>query len=464
MNALQIRNGRLIDPRHRRDETADLLLVGGRVAPAGTPVPADASTLDAEGLLVVPGLIDPHVHLREPGQEQKETIATGAAAAVHGGFTTVCCMPNTAPALDDETRVEFVHERARRAGLCRVNVVGAATRDRGGRELAEMQSMAAAGAVAFSDDGWAVADAAIMDQCLRYCTLTGRAFMQHCEDPSLGGGDMNAGVLATRLGLKGWPAVAEALTFQRDVLLCEAQGWAPRYHAQHITAAGVADLLRTARAAAAAAGRPDAITGEVSPHHLLLTEDACDGYDTNAKMNPPLRTARDVAALVAAVADGTITVLATDHAPHTADEKALEFSAAPYGIIGLDCALPLYAEALVRSGAIGWPRLIELLTANPAELCGFDDRGHLGRDALADVTLIDPDTAWTIDADDFAGRGRNCPFHGRAAAGRAVATVVGGDIKLCRDRGRLHGPAADTSVPGDAAGLREVAAAAVAGR
>ena len=444
---LTIQNGRLIDPLHGRDETTDLVLENGRVASIGRVSAPTGAVLDAEGCLVVPGLIDPHVHLREPGQEEKETIATGAASAVHGGFTTVCCMPNTNPALDDEGRVEFVHQQARRAGLCHVFAVGAATKGRRGEELAEMALMARAGAVAFSDDGCAVADAAVMDQALRYGVMTGRAFMQHCEDPRLGGGDMNAGTLATKLGLKGWPAVAEALTFQRDVLLCAAQGYAPRYHAQHITAGGVVDLLRRARADAAAAGHPGRISGEVSPHHLLLTEDACADYDTNAKMNPPLRTAADVAALVAGVADGTITVLATDHAPHTADEKALEFSAAPYGIVGLDCALPLYVEALVKSGAIDWPRLIELMTAAPAELCGLTTKGHLAVGADADVTVIDPNAAWTIDVNDFASKARNCPFDGRAATGRAAATVVAGRVLLSREASRLSGlddtPAAD---------------------
>ncbi len=436
---LTIRNGRLIDPRHGHDAVTDLVLENGRVAALGPATNPEGPVLDAEGCLVVPGMIDPHVHLREPGQEDKETIATGAAAAINGGFTTVCCMPNTNPALDDEGRVEFVHQQARRADLCHVFAVGSATKGRGGQELAEMASMAKAGAVAFSDDGCAVADAAVMDQALRYGAMTGLAFMQHCEDPQLGGGDMNAGTLATRLGLKGWPAVAEALTFQRDVLLCAAQGYAPRYHAQHITAAGVVDLLRQARRAAADAGQPGRISGEVSPHHLLLTEEACANYDTNAKMNPPLRTAADVAALVQAVADGTITVLATDHAPHTAEEKALEFSAAPYGIVGLDCALPLYVEALITSGAISWPRLIELMTANPAELCGLSRKGHLAVGADADVTVIAPDAAWTIDVNDFASKARNCPFNGRSVTGRALATVVSGSVKLCREPQRLRG-------------------------
>ncbi|MEE9405684.1 MAG: amidohydrolase family protein, partial [Algisphaera sp.] len=224
-----------------------------------------------------------------------------------------------------------------------------------------------------------------------------------------------------------------------DVLLCAAQGYAPRYHAQHITAAGVIDLLRRARADAAAAGHPGQISGEVSPHHLLLTEDACANYDTHAKMNPPLRTANDVKALVQAVIDGTITVLATDHAPHTAEEKALEFSAAPYGIVGLDCALPLYVKALITSGAIDWPKLITLLTVGPAELCGLQSKGHLTVGADADVTVIDPDAAWTLDVNTFASKARNCPFDGWDVKGQAIATVVTGDLKLCRDTARLAG-------------------------
>ncbi|MEM8738189.1 MAG: dihydroorotase [Planctomycetota bacterium] len=448
MPRLIIQNGRLIDPAAGLDTRADLVLEGGKVAavhpasdgdappaptPGRDPTPGDPGSddlvLDATGLIVSPGLIDPHVHFREPGGEDKETIATGCASAVAGGFTTVCVMPNTTPALDDDGRVEFVHRQAEKAGLCHVFVVGAATKGRRGEELAEIGLMAKAGAVAFSDDGQAVASAAVMAKALAYVAMTGKVFMQHCEDPELGGGAMNAGTLATKLGLPGWPRVAEELTLQRDLQLCQSMNYACRYHAQHMTTARGVEILRRAQQDAADAGFHDVLTGEASPHHLLLTEDACANYDTHAKMNPPLRQAADVDALKAGLADGTITVLATDHAPHTAEEKALEFAAAPYGIVGLDCALPLYVKALVEPGVIGWPKLLELLTINPARLCGLDNKGTLAVGSDADVTLIDPDVDWTLDVEQFASQGRNCPFDGWPVRGRAVATIVDSQIK-----------------------------------
>ncbi len=438
-NRLTIRHGRVIDPVSGVDTTLDVVLEHGRVAAVGEGLYQDGPTLDAARCIVCPGLIDPHVHLREPGQEDKETIQSGAAAAVNGGFTSVCCMPNTVPAIDDDARVEFVYHRAERADLCHVFPVGAVTKGRAGKELAEMGLMARAGAVAFSDDGVAVASAAVMSRALSYIAMTGKVFMQHCEDAELGGGAMNAGALATRLGLAGWPRVAEELTLQRDLLLCKSQGYKARYHAQHMTTAWGVELLRRARRDAAAAGSPDALTGEASPHHLLLTEDACEGYDTNAKMNPPLRQQSDIDALRAGIADGTITILATDHAPHTRDEKELEFAAAPYGIVGLDCALPLYIKALIDTGTVDWPRLIELLTVNPARLCGLVGKGSLAVGQDADVTVIDPDAAWTINPAEFASKGRNCPFAGWDVRGRAVATVVSGRVKQCREPGRLRG-------------------------
>ncbi|MFM8733088.1 MAG: dihydroorotase, partial [Phycisphaerales bacterium] len=385
----------------------------------------DARIVDCDGLLVCPGLIDPHVHLREPGGEHKETIATGTAAALAGGFSSVCCMPNTSPCLDSAPLVEFVRLRAREANHARVFVAGAATVGRAGEQLAPMAAMARAGAVAFTDDGEGIASAQVMLRVLQMAKAVGRPFMQHCQEPSLThGAAMNSGVLQARLGHGGWPSVAEELMLQRDLMLNRAVG--ARYHAQHLSAAGSADLLRAARAA----GQP--ASGEVSPHHLLLTEDACDGDRTDAKMNPPLRTARDVQALRAAVADGTIDVLATDHAPHSPAEKARDFASAPFGIIGLEHALPLYREALVDSGAIGWPRLIELMTLQPARLLGLDSMGlgTLRVGAPADVTLIDPDAAWTVDPAAGRSKSRNTPFAGRALRGRALHVFVDGDHRL----------------------------------
>ncbi|MDH3584945.1 MAG: dihydroorotase, partial [Phycisphaerae bacterium] len=430
MSQVTIRNGRVIDPASGLDEKTDVVIANGRVVRIGRVSRPDGDTYRADDCIVCPGLIDPHVHLREPGQEEKETIASGSAAAVEGGFTSICCMPNTEPALDDDPQIEFIYRQAARADLCNVYPVGAITKGRAGESLAEIGLMARSGAVAFSDDGVAVADVNLMAAALRYVAGTGRAIMQHCQDPSLTPGSvMNAGPLATRLGLAGWPAVAEELIIERDVLLNRSIGC--RYHAQHLSAAGSVEIIRRAREA----GQP--VTAEVSPHHLLLTEDACRSFDTNAKMNPPLRTRSDIEALLQGVRDGVITVLATDHAPHTREEKEVEFAAAAFGIIGLECALPLYVEALIASETIDWPAMLGMMTHHPADLCSLSRKGRLGQDLDADLTIIDPNEKWTIDVGAFRSRSRNCPFHGRAVTARAVATVVGGSFKLNRDRDRF---------------------------
>lgn len=452
MTRLTIINGRLIDPAHDIDEVTDLVLSDGKVASIGKQSKPDGPTLDASGCIVAPGLIDIHVHFREPGQEEKETIATGSAAAVAGGFTSVCCMPNTTPTIDDDSMIEFVYKQAAKANLANVFPVGAATKKREGKELAEIGLMHKAGAVGFSDDGTPVGSAKVMHQALRYIAMTGQVFMQHCEDPELGGGAMNAGPLASKLGLPGWPALAEELMISRDIMIAESLGYAARWHAQHMTTAGGAALLREARAryvqAVKTGNAPNdnfaktglgRITGEVSPHHLLLTETACANYDTHAKMNPPLRRQSDIDALLQAVADGTISILATDHAPHTREQKEREFAVAPYGIIGLECALALYIKALIEPGVIDWPRLIALTSTNHAQLCDLQGKGQLAVGSDADVTVIDPNLAWTIEADHFAGKSSNCPFDGWDVKGRAIATIVGGQAKLCLDPDRMDG-------------------------
>lgn len=434
MFTLTIRRGRVIDPANRIDQVTDVVLERGKVKKIGRVSKPDGKVYDASGCIVCPGLIDIHVHFREPGQEEKETIATGAASAVNGGFTSVCCMPNTKPALDDDGRIEFVYSQAARANLANVFPVGAITKGREGKELAEMGLMAAAGAVGFTDDGVAVASAGVMNKALAYVAMTGKVLMQHCEEPSMtSGGVMNAGSLATRLGLGGWPRVAEEIIIQRDILLNMSQNIGARYHVQHLSSGGSVELIRRARADLFGQAH---VTAEASPHHLLLTEDCCATYDTNCKMNPPLRGRRDIEAMIEGIRDGTITILATDHAPHTQEEKELEFAAAPFGIIGLDCALPLYARALIESGAIDWPAMIAMMTVNPARLCPLPGKGELSVGADADVTIIDPKEAWTIDANAFKSKSRNCPFHGWSVTGRAVATIVGGDIKMSRDAGR----------------------------
>jgi dihydroorotase len=420
MSALLIQNGTILDPTQRLQRRGDLLLRDGKVAAIGDNLgPAD-QTIDATKLLITPGLIDIHVHFREPGDEEEETIATGAASAVAGGFTTVCCMPNTKPPLDDESAVEFVRREAERVGLANVFPVGAITKGRAGKELAEIGSMHARGAIAFSDDGVGVGDPAVMRRALQYCRMFDALIMQHCEEPTLSGGAMHAGAVSTELGLPGIPAEAEQLMIARDLLLNRTIGC--RYHVQHVSTAGSVELIRRAKADGLA------VTAEVSPHHLLLTDESCRGYDTNYKMNPPLRPAADVAACIAGVVDGTIDCLATDHAPHRAEEKEIEFQNAAFGILGLECALPLYAAALVTPGHLDWVKLIHLMTAAPARIVGLN-KGTLVIGADADVTLIDPSCNWTIDATRFASKSRNCPFHGRNVTGRAVMTIVAGAIK-----------------------------------
>jgi dihydroorotase len=429
-----LRGGRIIDPASGLDATGDLLIDGAAIRERSTSrisPPSGATVIDCEGCIVAPGLIDPHVHLREPGQEHKETILSGASAAIEGGFTTVCCMPNTTPALDLPSLVDFVRLKAQEAGKARVFTVGAATVGRKGEELAPMGAMAKAGAVAFSDDGDCIESAAMMHKVLLTCAALGKAFMQHCQDASLTkGGVMNAGAVAARLGLGGWPAVAEEVIIERDVRLNARVG--AMYHAQHLSSGGSVEIIKRARDAG------QRVTGEVSPHHLLLTDELCEGYNTQAKMNPPLRTDSDVQALRQAVADGIITVLGTDHAPHAVAEKARDFTAAPFGIIGLECALPLYAKALVESGAIDWPRLVALLTIEPARLCGLDGcgLGTLTVHGPADVTVIDPTMPWTIDAESFVSLSRNCPFDGWPVTGRATHVFVRGELLLARTPAR----------------------------
>lgn len=445
MSTLVIQSGRVIDPASGLDKVTDLTLADGKVQAIGTVSKATARAdrvLDASGCIVCPGLIDIHVHLREPGQEEKETIATGADAAVNGGFTSICCMPNTKPALDDDGRIEFVYYQARRANLCHVFPIGAVTKARQGSELAEMGLMAQAGAVGFTDDGVAVASAGMMARAISYIAMTGKVLMQHCEDSELGGGAMNAGALAAKLGLTGWPAVAEQLIIQRDIMLNRAAAKPVRYHAQHLSTEGGVELIRQAR-------HDDwgkqFITAEASPHHLLLTEDRCAEYDSNYKMNPPLRTKRDVEALIQGVKDGVITVLATDHAPHAVEEKELEFASAPFGVIGLECALALYAKALIESGSIDWPVMLAMMTVNPARLCTLENKGEINTGADADITIIDPSENWTLDVNAFKSKSRNCPFDGWKVTGRAVTTIVDGQIKMLRDAGRLKGQALTAS-------------------
>ncbi|PHQ82068.1 MAG: dihydroorotase [Phycisphaera sp.] len=427
-----IRGGRVLDPASGTDRVIDVLIQGDRVSKIDENLPADgAEIIDATGLIVCPGLIDPHVHLREPGQEHKETILTGSQAAVAGGFTTICCMPNTSPTLDSPEIVRFIFDQARFA-KCRVFPVAAGTVGRAGERMTEIRLLARAGAVGISDDGDVIASAGVMKSVFTATAAAGLVFMQHCQEPTLTrGAAMHAGGISTQLGLTGWPGIAEEIIIERDVRLLSV---APcRYHVQHLSCAGSIEIIRIAQVN----GLP--VTAEASPHHLLLTDEACLGYDTSAKMNPPLREQSDMQAIRKGIADGIITILATDHAPHTPDEKSLPFADAPFGIIGLETAVAGYAQALVETGHIDWPKMVELMTINPARLCnldqanlGEDGLGELREGGLADITLIDPAHEWAVTEADLEGQSRNTPFLGRQFAARSVLTMVGGEVRHSR--------------------------------
>jgi len=418
---LIIKGGRVVDPSQGIDEVADVVIRGGKIVEIGR-AKSGGETIDAAERIVCPGLIDMHVHLREPGDEDAETIASGCAAAVAGGFTSIACMPNTSPAVDNEAMVEFVVRQAARAGLCNVYPIGAITKGRGGKELAEIGQMVRAGAVAFSDDGSAVDNSSVMFRAMQYVAMFDRPIIQHCEDTDLvGTGCMNAGVTATRLGLTGITSLAEEVMIQRDLLMAQATG--VRYHVAHVSTARGVQFIREAKAQGVA------VTTEVCPHHLLLTDRHVETYDTNFKMNPPLRTQADVDACLEGVVDGTIDCLVTDHAPHGVEEKEFDFQTAPFGIIGMEVALPLYAQALVRSGLMEWAELIRRMTSGPAGVLGIA-KGTLKPGADADVTVFDPEGRWIVDTSEFRSRSRNCPYEGWEVLGRVTQTIVGGAVKF----------------------------------
>jgi dihydroorotase len=372
-------------------------------------------------MIISPGLIDMHVHLREPGREEDETIHTGTAAAVAGGVTSVACMPNTEPALDTRAAAEFVIHQAQRAGFCNVFPIGAVTKNREGKELAELGGLVEGGAVAFTDDGAPVYSAEIMRRALEYCKMLKRTVLVHAEILELTqGGVMNEGFVSTQLGLRGMPAVAEDIMIYRDIVLAELTGG--RVHILHVATSGGVDLIRQGIA------KGIRVSGEACPHHFLLTDECLRTFDSNYKMSPPLRTRKDVDAVLAGLKDGTLSVLATDHAPHAPEKKERELDQAPNGIIGLETFLPLCVTHLIEPGHLSWPQMLAKMTVNPAKVLGID-RGTLQPGRPADVTVIDPKAKWTIDKKLSKSKSRNTPFDGWKVTGRAVATIVGGDVK-----------------------------------
>lgn len=422
---LLIRGARILDPAGGVDEEGDLLCEDGKVTAVGVvkgpaaQIDGETQELDAKGLVATPGLVDLHVHFREPGQEYKEDIRSGSAAAVAGGFTTVCCMPNTSPPNDCRAVTELIIARAAEADLARVYPVAGISRGLAGEALTEMAELKEAGAVAVSDDGHPVSGAGFMRRALEYASTFGMVVVNHCEDLSLSGGAaMHEGDASTQTGLRAQPAAAEEVMLARDLVLCRQTR--ARYHAAHLSTAGSVELVRRAKAE----GLP--VTAEVTVHHLLLTDEACLGFDTHTKCNPPLRSEADRRACVAGVADGTLDAIVTDHAPHTDNDKAVEFEDAPFGVIGLETALPALLR-LVEQGALTLAAVIERLTAGPAA-CFDLDAGRLAPGSPADVTLIDPDLGYTIRPEHFLSRSANTPFAGWDVRGRAVATVVGGRL------------------------------------
>ena len=421
MASLLVKNGRVVDPAQELDRISDVLLVDGkvsRIAPgvqsAGSPV------LDASGLIVAPGLIDIHVHLREPGREDEETIQSGSEAAAAGGFTSICCMPNTNPVNDNPAVTSFILKEAERRALTRVFPIGAISAGSAGERLAEIGEMVNAGAVGISDDGKGVMDGQLMRRALEYSLPFKIPVIEHCEDLNLSAhGCMNEGVNSTLLGLKGMSRTAEDAMAARDIMLAELTG--AHIHIAHLSTRGAADLVRQAK------GKGIHVTCEVCPHHFTLSDAACCDYDTNAKMSPPLRTEDDIEALLEAVVDGTVDCIVTDHAPHNPNEKMLEFDQAPFGIIGLETALGLVLTRLYHPGLISLKRVVELMSTQPAQLIN-QPLGHLKAGAAADLTLFDTEAEWVYDLGQTRSMSRNSPFHGTALKGRVAATIVAGTI------------------------------------
>jgi len=419
--SLLIRGGRIIDPSQGIDEVGSLLISEGKISWRGeTPPQPDYDVLPAEGLIVCPGFIDLHCHLRQPGFEEKETIATGTRAAARGGFTTVCCMPNTNPPLDNRATIDYIKAAAAKEGIVRVLPIGCISKGRKGEELAEMGELASAGVIAYSDDGSPVRSSHLMRQALEYSRAFSLPVIDHCEDTALSeGGQMNEGILATQLGLRGIPAAAEEIMVARDLTLARLPG--ARLHIAHVSTEGSVELVRRGKE------KGIRVTAEVTPHHLTLTEEEVIGYDTNAKVNPPLRTKRDLQALIQGLRENVIDAIATDHAPHTEMDKRCEFALAPSGISGFETALGSLMR-LVHDGQLALTTLIAKLTGEPAKIINYDQLGTLKIGTPADITIFDPDKEWVVDTKTFASKGKNTPLAGSVLKGKVMATIYEGKL------------------------------------
>jgi dihydroorotase len=430
MRPILIRGGRVIDPSRNGDAVADVYLQDGKVAAVGTNITGGdgAHVIEAAGKVVSPGLIDLHVHLREPGQEDLETVATGAMAAAAGGFTAVCAMPNTDPVLDNQGAIGFVISQAQKAGKARVYPIGTISLGQKGEQLAEMGELVGAGAVAVSDDGKPVMSSHLMRTALEYAKTFGIPVADHCEEMTLArGGAMHEGIVSTRLGLKGIPAAAEEIMVARDIILAELTGG--HVHLCHMSTRGSVSLIRRAKEMGLR------VTAEATPHHFTLTHEACEGYNTNAKMNPPLREDLDREAIREGIKDGTIDVIATDHAPHHYDAKEREFDDAPNGILGLETAFGLAMTELVQTGLLTLPELLFRMSTRPARVFNLPG-GTLATGAPADLVILDPETRWTVDPSTFFSKSRNTPFSGRTLTGRAELTIVRGRVVYQRAEGQ----------------------------
>jgi dihydroorotase len=427
MKPLFIKGGRIVDPSQGHDAIGDLLLLDGKVEAVGSGLnaPDGATVLDASGKIVAPGLVDVHVHLREPGREDAETVATGARAAVAGGFTSVCAMPNTDPVTDNQAAVGFIVKQAAAAGAARVYPIAAISIGLKGEHLAEFGELIHAGAVGVSDDGHPVASSHLMRAALEYSLTFGIPVADHCEDPWLfEGGAMHEGLVSSRLGLKGIPSAAEAIMVARNVMLADLTGG--HVHLLHMSTRSSIDLIRRAK------DKGTRVTAEATPHHFALTDDACEDYDTNAKMNPPLREQDDVAAIREGLKDGTIDAIATDHAPHHYETKERDFADAPFGVVGLETALGLGLTELVEGGVLSLPELISKMTTEPAKVYDLP-AGTLRSGAPGDVVVFDPGAKWTVKPENFRSRSHNTPFGGRELSGKVECTIVGGEPVFSAD-------------------------------